>query len=72
MLCKMMARNHQDVRVLSLLAFNAFEQGDYKKAIGAWEMMLRVLPENDSRREADSNTHLTLPTKSRAWWLSVR
>ncbi|NLS52266.1 c-type cytochrome biogenesis protein CcmI [Hafnia alvei] len=51
MLGNMMARNHQDVRVLSLLAFNAFEQGDYKKAIGAWEMMLRVLPENDSRRE---------------------
>ncbi|MDN6550024.1 MAG: c-type cytochrome biogenesis protein CcmI, partial [Enterobacterales bacterium] len=51
MLANMMVRNHQDVRVLSLLAFNAFEQGDYKKAIGAWEMMLRVLPENDSRRE---------------------
>lgn len=51
MLRDMMARNHEDERVLSLLAFNAFEQGDYKKAIGAWEMMLKTLPANDSRRE---------------------
>ncbi|RDK83889.1 cytochrome c-type biogenesis protein CcmI [Enterobacillus tribolii] len=51
MLSGMLGRNHQDVRALSLLAFNAFEQGDFKKAIGAWEMMLKLLPADDSRRE---------------------
>ncbi|WP_411704986.1 c-type cytochrome biogenesis protein CcmI [Edaphovirga cremea] len=39
-----------NVRVLSLLAFNAFEGQRYQEAIDAWQSMLRVLPQNDTRR----------------------
>lgn len=39
-----------NLRMLSLLAFNAFEQQQYREAIGAWQTMLRVLPANDQRR----------------------
>ena len=48
---KMVAEDHSNLRVLSLLAFNAFEQGDYKQAIGAWQVMLKLLPADDQRIE---------------------
>jgi len=48
---KMIADDHTNLRVLSLLAFNAFEQGDFKQAIGAWQVMLKLLPANDQRTE---------------------
>ncbi|MFI8416782.1 c-type cytochrome biogenesis protein CcmI [Serratia sp. NPDC078593] len=51
LLRKMIAEDHTDLRVLSLLAFNAFEQGDYKQAIGAWQVMLKLLPADDRRVE---------------------
>ncbi|ANJ94822.1 c-type cytochrome biogenesis protein CcmI [Serratia plymuthica] len=51
MLRKMIADDHSNLRVLSLLAFNAFEQGDFKQAIGAWQVMLKLLPANDQRTE---------------------
>ncbi len=51
LLRRMIAENHSDPRVLSLLAFNAFEQGDFKQAIGAWQVMLQLLPANDPRAE---------------------
>ncbi|MDN0087164.1 c-type cytochrome biogenesis protein CcmI [Yersinia nurmii] len=51
MLRSMLAQDHGNTRVLSLLAFNAFEQGDFKQAIGAWEVMLKLLPAGDSRAE---------------------
>ncbi|RJF56348.1 c-type cytochrome biogenesis protein CcmI [Serratia inhibens] len=51
MLRKMIAEDHANLRVLSLLAFNAFEQGDFKQAIGAWQVMLKLLPANDQRIE---------------------
>ncbi|WP_454878479.1 c-type cytochrome biogenesis protein CcmI [Serratia inhibens] len=51
MLRKMIAEDHTNLRVLSLLAFNAFEQGDFKQAIGAWQVMLKLLPANDQRIE---------------------
>ncbi|CAI2467977.1 c-type cytochrome biogenesis protein CcmI [Serratia plymuthica] len=51
MLRKMIADDHTNLRVLSLLAFNAFEQGDFKQAIGAWQVMLKLLPDNDQRTE---------------------
>ncbi|CAI1030653.1 Cytochrome c-type biogenesis protein CcmH precursor [Serratia plymuthica] len=51
MLRKMIADDHTNLRVLSLLAFNAFEQGDFKQAIGAWQVMLKLLPANDQRTE---------------------
>ena len=40
-----------DLRVLNLLAFNAFQQGNYPKAIEGWSLMLKVLPPDDPRAE---------------------
>ncbi|QGH62755.1 c-type cytochrome biogenesis protein CcmI [Serratia proteamaculans] len=51
MLRKMIAEDHTNLRVLSLLAFNSFEQGDFKQAMGAWQVMLKLLPANDQRAE---------------------
>ncbi|CAI0699877.1 c-type cytochrome biogenesis protein CcmI [Serratia entomophila] len=51
LLRQMIAEDHSNPRVLSLLAFNAFEQGDFKRAIGAWQVMLKLLPANDPRAE---------------------
>ena len=51
MLRKMIAEDHSNLRILSLLAFNAFEQGDYRQAIGAWQVMLKLLPADDRRTE---------------------
>ncbi|QDW32763.1 c-type cytochrome biogenesis protein CcmI [Yersinia sp. KBS0713] len=51
MLRSMVGQDHTNLRVMSLLAFNAFEQGDFKQAIGAWEVMLKLLPAGDSRVE---------------------
>jgi cytochrome c-type biogenesis protein CcmI len=42
--------DHTNIRALSLLAFSAFEQQRWQEAIGAWQIMLRLLPDNDSRR----------------------
>ena len=41
---------HANVRVLSMYAFNAFEQQRFGEAFAAWEMMLKLLPANDTRR----------------------
>ncbi|MFJ1228373.1 c-type cytochrome biogenesis protein CcmI [Yersinia proxima] len=51
MLRTMVGQDHTNLRAMSLLAFNAFEQGDFKQAIGAWEVMLKLLPAGDSRVE---------------------
>ncbi len=45
----LLKRDHSDVRTLSLLAFNAFEQQQYNEAIGAWQVMLKLLPPGDRR-----------------------
>ena len=50
LLREMLKDDHTNIRVLSLLAFNAFERQNYREAIGAWDMMLRILPANDQRR----------------------
>lgn len=42
--------NHDDVRVLSLVAFNAFGHQQFDKAIGAWQLMLQLLPPDDAQR----------------------
>ncbi|MBJ8376363.1 c-type cytochrome biogenesis protein CcmI [Citrobacter cronae] len=47
----LLKNNHNDVRVLSLVAFNAFEHQQYDKAIAAWQLMLKLLPPDDSQRE---------------------
>ncbi|MTZ82125.1 cytochrome c-type biogenesis protein CcmH [Citrobacter sp. JL978] len=41
---------HANVRVLSMYAFNAFEQQRFGEAVAAWEIMLKLLPANDTRR----------------------
>ena len=41
---------HANVRVLSMYAFNAFEQQRFGEAVAAWEMMLKLLPANETRR----------------------
>ncbi|MGK7286798.1 cytochrome c-type biogenesis protein CcmH [Buttiauxella agrestis] len=50
LLRELLKADYTNVRVLSLLAFNAFEQQNYREAIGAWQIMLQVLPVNDQRR----------------------
>ncbi|MGL4860614.1 MAG: c-type cytochrome biogenesis protein CcmI [Enterobacteriaceae bacterium] len=40
-----------NIRVLSLLAFTAFERGEFRQAIDSWSLMLKLLPAEDSRRE---------------------
>lgn len=50
LLQELIKNDSTNVRVLSLLAFNAFEQRQYREAIGAWQMMLQVLPASDQRR----------------------
>lgn len=50
MLRELMNSGSTNVRVLSLLAFNAYEAQRYQDAINAWEAMLQLLPQNDTRR----------------------
>ncbi|MDI9220078.1 c-type cytochrome biogenesis protein CcmI [Pantoea sp. EA-12] len=49
MLKDLLKRDHSNIRTLSLLAFNAFEQQQYDQAIGAWQVMLKLLPVGDKR-----------------------
>ncbi|WP_130830914.1 c-type cytochrome biogenesis protein CcmI [[Erwinia] mediterraneensis] len=39
-----------DLRILGLLAFNAFNQQHYDEAIAAWQQMMALLPAEDGRR----------------------
>lgn len=48
---EMLKTDHTNPRVLTLLAFNAFGLQNYQEAIGAWQMLLRVLPDDDKRRQ---------------------
>ncbi|MER3382956.1 c-type cytochrome biogenesis protein CcmI [Pectobacterium aroidearum] len=50
MLRELMNSGLTNVRVLSLLAFNAYEAQRYQDAIDAWQTMLMLLPQNDTRR----------------------
>ncbi|UUE56057.1 c-type cytochrome biogenesis protein CcmI [Pectobacterium aroidearum] len=50
MLRELMHSGSTNVRVLSLLAFNAYEAQRYQDAIDAWQTMLALLPQNDTRR----------------------
>ncbi|UUE46756.1 c-type cytochrome biogenesis protein CcmI [Pectobacterium aroidearum] len=50
MLRELMNSGSTNVRVLSLLAFNAYEALRYQDAIDAWQTMLTLLPQNDTRR----------------------
>ncbi|POT59724.1 cytochrome c biogenesis protein CcmH [Citrobacter amalonaticus] len=50
LLRQLVRSDHANVRVLSMYAFNAFEQQRFGEAVAAWEMMLKLLPANDTRR----------------------
>ncbi|EAN8470483.1 cytochrome c-type biogenesis protein CcmH [Salmonella enterica] len=50
LLRRLVRSDHTDIRVLSLYAFNAFEQGRFGEAVAAWGMMLKLLPAGDARR----------------------
>ncbi|MEH2921419.1 c-type cytochrome biogenesis protein CcmI [Samsonia erythrinae] len=50
MLRELLKSGSTNVRVLSLMAFNAYEAQRYQEAIDAWQAMLKLLPQNDTRR----------------------
>ncbi|WP_147199019.1 c-type cytochrome biogenesis protein CcmI [Pantoea sp. CCBC3-3-1] len=49
MLNEMIKTDGNNLRVLSLLAFNAFSQQHYAEAIASWQKMLQLLPADDRR-----------------------
>lgn len=49
MLNEMVKSDGSNLRVLSLLAFNAFSQQHYPEAIAVWQKMLQLLPADDKR-----------------------
>jgi tetratricopeptide (TPR) repeat protein len=49
MLNEMIKADGDNLRVLSLLAFNAFSQQHYPEAIAVWQKMLQLLPADDKR-----------------------
>ena len=51
LLKEVIRKDHTNIEALSLLAFRYFEQEDYKMAAVTWAMMLRLMPEDDTRRE---------------------
>ena len=52
LLLKDLLKQHpQNIRTLSLLAYNAFEQQQYSQAIDSWEALLHALPTDDPRRD---------------------
>lgn len=50
LLRELVSSGQANVKVLSMYAFNAFEQERFGEAVAAWEMMLKMLPANDTRR----------------------
>jgi len=49
MLNQMIKTDSTNLRVLGLLAFNAFSQQNYAQAIDTWQKMLQLLPASDKR-----------------------
>lgn len=43
--------DHTNIRAMSLLAFDAFEKGDYSQAIAYWNMMKQVIGADDPRAQ---------------------
>ncbi|WP_299016248.1 c-type cytochrome biogenesis protein CcmI [uncultured Photobacterium sp.] len=44
-------QDHTNIRAMSLLAFDAFEQGEYSKAVSYWTMMKQMIGSDDPRSE---------------------
>ena len=42
LLRQLVRSDHSNIRVLSMYAFNAFEQQRFGEAVAAWEMMLKL------------------------------
>jgi len=51
LLQEMQQQDGSNLRILALLAFNAWEQQHYAQAIDAWQTMLPLLPAGDARVE---------------------
>lgn len=51
MLSEMAKQDGTNLRILSLLAFNAFARQDYDQAIAEWQKMLQLLPADDNRSD---------------------
>ncbi|EIJ71068.1 c-type cytochrome biogenesis protein CcmI [Pasteurella bettyae] len=51
LLKEVIRKDHSNLQVLSLLAFNYFENEDYKMAAVTWAMMLKLLPQDDPKRD---------------------
>jgi len=51
LLKEVIRRDHTNMQALSLLAFYYFSREDYKMAAVTWTMMLKLMPEDDTRRE---------------------
>lgn len=51
MLQEMLSHNGHDLRLLGLVAFNAYGQQQYDRAIEAWQTLLTLLPAGDKRAE---------------------
>ena len=43
--------DHTNLQAMSLLAFDAFEKGEFEHAVAYWSMMKRLIGEDDSRNE---------------------
>lgn len=51
LLKELIREDHTNLDALSMLAFNAFEEADYKMAAMTWGMMLKLIPEDNPRRK---------------------
>ena len=51
LLSELLREDHTNLDALSMLAFNAFEEEDYKMAAMTWGMMLKLIPEDNPRRK---------------------
>ena len=51
LLKEVLRKDHTNMQALSLLAFRYFETEEYKMAAVTWAMMLKLMPEDDPRRD---------------------
>ena len=51
LLSELLREDHTNLDALSMLAFSAFEEEDYKMAAMTWGMMLKLIPEDNPRRK---------------------
>lgn len=49
LLTQVIKKDHSNLQAFSLLAFDAFERGEFEKAISMWSIMKQSLPKDDNR-----------------------